>query len=189
MQEIEGPELRGRHWWRELRAIMPAEQGSLLYLQDERVLLKDYSPAMAVNQLARCLGVDLGALRRRVRSLLGRRMVPIPLLPDLTLVPLPVRQGPGPLWGLVVFERTVLYRQIRQESFRSAVYLDDGTPLLTLVGTGTLRRVWREALAAKKEEQRRYLLPRPPEWRLSEPWPARPYISLPHYAGGRETSG
>lgn len=188
MQELEGQELAGRQWWKELEAIMPAEQGAVLYFKKEQVILENYSPAMVVNQLARRLGVDVGAMRRRLRTLLGRRMVPLPLLPNLTLVPLPVRKGPGPLWGHVVFERAVLYRRVKEEPFRSAVYLDDGTVILTLLAPGTLRRVWREAIIAKKEERRHYLLPQPPDSQLNEPWPARPYISFPHRATGQETS-
>lgn len=179
-------ELAGRQWWKELRAVMPVENGSVLYLKERQLFLEKCSPAMIVNQLAHQLGVDPRALRRRLRKLLGRRMVPLPLLPDLTLVPVRVRQGPGPMWGYLVYEQAILYRRIQEPPFRSAVYLDDGVVIPTLLTAGTLRRVWRETILAKREERRYYRVPQPPDPRVNERWPVAPHPWFLHHATRQE---
>lgn len=169
MEELESA------WHEDLLAILPAEQGSRICFKNHRLLLTEYTPAVVLHQWARQLGIDLALTKRYLRRLLNRRMVPLPLLPNLTLVPLPVRRGPGPLWGYVVFEEVLLHRRLNDSPFRSAVYLEDGTIVATLAAAGQLRQIWREAQAAKKalEQQRSLLPPTGPPIRSSPA--SRPY--------------
>ena len=161
MQEMNGL------WWSQIEAIVPVPQGSLVYLVEKDMRHGNCSPAPVVSLLGRHLQMGLRATRRRMRALLEHRMVPLPLIRNFTLVPVRVRRGPGPLWGYVVYERAVFYRSVDEPPFRTIVYFDDGRSIGTLLAPGTLRKVWREAVVARRQEEkyfdRRFNLANPGE--------------------------
>lgn len=141
-------------WCEDIQAIAPKPSGSILHLTNRQVEVDNFPPAVVVHMLARHLGQDLSAIRRRARAILGRRMVPLPLASNLTLVPVRVSQGPGPLWAYIVFERAVLYRHIEEVPMRTAISMEDGTTIRTLFTPGILRRIWRETTTAKRDAVR-----------------------------------
>lgn len=140
--------------WAELNCFYPVytasgANGTVLQFSGGTSLLKEHTCKSVLRAVADHFAVNLARLRRACQDITGHKNTqPLPLHPELVLVPVEVRRPLGAnqgRLGYAVLARIAGLTASHEEGYKGRITFHDGSHLDTLIGPKTLREREKEA--------------------------------------------